>query len=456
MYQTHLLKDKTILFIKILVPILITQLGLFAMNFLDIMMSGRAGSNDIAGVAIGSSLWVPVFTGLSGILLATTPIIAQLIGADNRKAIPFTVVQGIYLSIVIVIIILISGAATIKPLLNMMNLEEPVREIAFYYLKALAYGMIPLFVYTVLRCFMDALGETRVTMIVTLLSLPINALFNYLLIFGKFGFPRLGGVGAGYATAITYWCILAITVWIAHKRQPFSQFHVFKTFYKISFTKWKELLFIGVPIGLAIFFETSIFSAVTLLMSQYDTITIAAHQIALNFASFLYMIPLSISMALTICVGFEVGGKRTNDAKQYSYLGIGTAIGMAIVTGIILLLFPSTIAAIYSTDSQVISLAKHFLFYAIFFQLSDAIGAPIQGALRGYKDVNVTLVLSLISFWVIGLPSGYLLAQFTSLGAFGYWIGLSLGLTVGALLLFIRLRFIQLRFKRELQKAATN
>ncbi|WP_246941636.1 MATE family efflux transporter [Bacillus pinisoli] len=453
MYQTNSLRDKSLLFSKIVYPILITQLGLFAMNFLDVMMSGRAGSSDVAGVAIGSSLWVPIYTGLSGILLAITPIVAQLIGGKKGKEVPNTIVQGLYLSIIIPFIIFLVGAIVLKPILHGMKLDPEVSRVAFHYLIGLSIGMIPLFMYSVLRSFMDALGQTKMTMFITLTSLPINAIFNYILIFGKFGFPRLGGVGAGYASAITYWCIFGIAIWMIAKRSPFVEYQIFRTFYKISFAKWKEILLIGVPIGFSIFFETSIFSAVTLLMSNYDTITIAAHQIALNFASFLYMIPLSISMGLTICVGYEIGAKRTGDAKQFSYMGIGLAIGFSILTGIILVLFNDSIAAMYSNDPEVINLAKHFLIYAIFFQLSDAIGAPIQGALRGYKDVNTTLVLSLISFWVIGLPSGYVLATFTNFAAFGYWIGLSSGLTAGAILLFIRLRFIQRKYATKLSKA---
>jgi MATE family multidrug resistance protein len=455
MYQTNGFNEKVMLFLKILVPILFTQLGLFAMNFLDMMMSGHAGSYDLAGVAIGSSLWVPVYTGLSGILLAVTPIIAQLIGANKKEKIPFTVVQGIYLALCISLIVFVIGAFVLRPILGGMDLESEVRDIAYKYLIALSVGLIPLFVYSVLRSFMDALGQTKVTMFVTLLSLPINAVFNYVFIFGRFGFPELGGVGAGIASAITYWCILGITCFIIKKNTPFSQFKVFNTLYRVSLSKWKEILIIGIPIGFAIFFETSIFAAVTLLMSEYDTVTIAAHQIALNFASFLYMIPLGISMGLTICVGFEDGAKRKDDAKQYSYLGIGLAVGFAIITGIILLLFNDVIATIYSTDQAVLVLAQQFLIYAIFFQLSDAIGAPIQGALRGYKDVNVTLILSLISFWIIGLPSGYILAKYTSFGAFGYWIGLSAGLTVGAILLFTRLYYIQRQFKTGIIKSVS-
>ncbi|MBD8068023.1 MATE family efflux transporter [Bacillus sp. PS06] len=452
MEQTFSLKHKGSLFLKILVPILITQLGLFAMNFFDVTMSGRASAKDLAGVAIGSSLWVPVFTGLSGILLAITPIVAHLIGAKKTKDVPHSVVQGIYLSIVIAIIVVIVGAIVLNPILEFMKLDPEVHHIAKHYLIGLSFGIIPLFVYNVLRAFMDALAQTRVTMIITLIALPINALFNYLLIFGKLGFPKLGGIGAGYATAITYWCITAISIFIIYKITPFSKYRIFSTFQRLSITKWKEILKIGVPIGFSIFFETSIFAAVTLFMSTFNTITIASHQAALNFASFLYMIPLAVSMALTIVVGYEVGSKRYQDAKVYSYLGIAVAVIVSVISSAFIFFFREQVAALYTTDVDVLKLTQHFLIYAIFFQLSDAIQAPIQGALRGYKDVNVTLIMSFISYWIIGLPLGYILATYSTLGAFGYWIGLIAGLAAGALCLSIRLFILQ---KKHAQSNAT-
>jgi multidrug resistance protein, MATE family len=309
-----------------------------------------------------------------------------------------------------------------------------------------------LFVYTVLRAFMDALAQTRITMIITLIALPINALFNYLLIFGKFGFPKLGGVGAGYATAITYWCITAFAIIIIHKLTPFNKYRIFSTLHRFSPSKWKEILKIGVPIGFSIFFETSIFAAVTLLMSTFNTVTIASHQAALNFASFLYMIPLSVSMALTIVVGFEIGSKRYHDAKVYSILGIVVAVIISVISSGFIFLYKEQVASLYTTDWDVLMLTQHFLIYAIFFQLSDAIQAPIQGALRGYKDVNATLYMSFISYWVIGLPLGYVLATFSTLGAFGYWIGLIAGLAAGAICLSIRLFILQKRYDNDLSK----
>ena len=449
MKQAHTYRERLSIFSKILVPILITQLALFSMSLFDIMMTGNVSASDLAGVAIGSGLWVPIYTGLSGILLSVTPIVAQLVGAKKHSEVQNSVVQGIYVSIAMGIVVLIAGAVVLNPILNGMNIEQEVRHVAKYYLVALSFGIFPLFTYTVFRSFIDALGHTRITMIITLLSLPINIVLNYLLIFGKFGLPAFGGIGAGIASAITYWIITILSILIILKYEPFVPYKIFNKWYPFIWSKWKEILLIGIPIGLSIFFETSIFSAVTLLMSTFDTVTIASHQVALNFASLLYMVPLSISMALTILVGYEVGAKRLSDAKQYTAIGVVSAVILSSVCAIFLYLYKEEVASLYTNDPEVLALTTVFLIYAIFFQLSDAIAAPIQGALRGYKDVNVTFLLALISYWFIGLPVGYLLANYTSYGAFGYWIGLISGLAAGAIGLSLRLRFLQKRYERK-------
>lgn len=455
MYQTSSIQDKLKLFLTLLIPILITQVGLYSMNVFDTIMSGRAGAEDLAGVAIGSSLWVPIFTGINGILLAITPIIAHLSGAKATKDIPNKIQQGMYLSIILAIIICIVGFLAINPILQLMDLEDKVRHIAKFYLISLGTGIVPLFIFNTLRSFIDALGQTRVSMIIILLSLPLNVLFNYIFIFGKFGIPAFGGIGSGIATAITYWLECIIICFVIQKTNPFLKFKVFSNWTKPSIIDWWEQLKIGIPIGLATFFETSIFSAVTLFMSVYSTYTIAAHQAAMNFASLLYMIPLSVSMALTIAIGFEVGAKRLNDARTYSYMGIGSGIFIAIFAGLILFLSNDFVSALYNSNPAVIQLTKQFIYYAIFFQFADAFGAPIQGALRGYKDVNVTLILSLVSYWGIGLPSGWLLANYTSLEPFGYWVGLIIGLASGAIALLFRLFYVQKKMAEQKDTANT-
>ncbi|MFK4997817.1 MATE family efflux transporter [Bacillus sp. N9] len=446
MRQTYHLRERLQQLWVILIPLLITQLALFMMTFFDIMMTGRFSSDHLAGVAVGSSLWVPISMGLSGILLAITPIVGHLIGARKNQDVPFSVIQGVFVAITMAIVIIIIGTIVLKPILHSMNLEADVTYVAKYYLISIAFGIIPLFVYNVLRAFIDALGKTRVTMAITLMSLPINFLLNYIFIFGKLGMPALGGVGAGIASAITYSLITLIAIWIIHNKEPFNEFGIFKTKVRIDLLKWKEIFALGLPIGLSIFIETSIFSAVTLFMSKFGTNVIAAHQAALNFSSLLYMVPLSISMALTILISYEVGAGRYKDARSFSMIGIMNGVSLSVVMGVLLFIFRLEVAQIYSEDLQVVKLTSQFLLFAVFFQLSDAIQAPIQGALRGYKDVNATFIMALISFWVIGLPFGFVLANYTEFGPYGYWLGLIIGLAVGAITLSLRLRYVQNKY----------
>ncbi|WP_368654489.1 MATE family efflux transporter [Ornithinibacillus sp. 4-3] len=446
MYQTFSLKEKLKLFSIILFPILITQISLNLMTFFNTVMSGQSGAVDLAGVAIGASIWSPIFTSVTGILLALTPIIAQLIGANKYDDIPKQVQQGIYVSIFISIIVIIAILLLVNPILNLLSLEPEVLYIAKYYLLAICIGIMPLFIFTTLRNFMNALGKTNVSMFIILISLPINVLLNYLLIFGKFGFPALGGIGSGIATSLTYWLVCIITIVIIYKSEIFRPYHIFKSWSKPLFSYWWEQLKVGVPIGISIFFESSIFAAVTLFISVYSTYTIAAHQAAMNFVSLLYMIPLSVGMALTIAVGYEVGARRFSHARTFGYIGISSGFIIAIFVGLILFIFDDEIARMYSSNPQVIDLTKQFIIYAIIFQIADAFGPPIQGSLRGYKDVNITLYIALISYWIIGLPSGWLLAKYTALEPFGYWVGLIIGLTIGSIALLIRLLYVQRQY----------
>jgi multidrug resistance protein, MATE family len=445
MNQTYTLKEKTKLIFVMLIPILITQLGMFSMVFFNTIMSGKYSSSDLAAVAIGSSIWNPIFTGISGILLAVSPIAAQRFGEKKSSKVASVVRHGLYLSFIIVIVVIVLGVFFLNPLLDLMNLPRDVQETAFDYLVGLSFGILPLFIFNVLRSFIYALGKTRVVMYILLLSLPINFLLNYVLIFGYWGFPELGGAGAGYATSITYWVITGMTIYIVIKVEPFSSFSVFKNLRYFSWEECKEILKIGVPMGLSTFFETSMFAVVTILLSKFNVTTIAAYQSALNIVSFLYMIPISISMAQTVLVGYEVGARRYKDAKAYSWLGIYLAILIALITGVLVVLFRYEVAGFYSNETAVINLTAHFLIFALFFQISDAIQATAQAALRGYKDVNIAFIMTLIAYWLICLPLGYGLANFTSLGATGYWLGLTAGLLAAGIALSWRLIHIQKR-----------
>ena len=445
MYQTYSTKEKIKQIFVMLIPILITQLGMFSMVFFNTIMSGKYNSSDLAGVAIGSSIWSPVFTGLSGILLAVSPIAAQRFGEKKGREVSSILTHGIYLALIIAVLVIILGIFLLNPILTAMNLPESVHETAFRYLAGLGFGIMPLFIFNVLRSFIYALGKTRVVMYILLLSLPINFFLNYVLIFGHWGFPELGGAGAGYATSITYYVIAGLTAWVIIKQKPFSEFVGLTYFKEFSGEKVKEILKIGVPMGLSIFFETSMFAVVTILISKFNITTIAAYQSALNIVSFLYMIPMSISMAQTVLVGFEVGAGRYEDAKAYSWMGIYLGAIIAVGAGLLVVLFRYKVAGFYSNEPAVIDLTGQFLIYALFFMISDAIQATALAALRGYRDVNISFIITLIAYWLICLPVGYLLAHNTGLGASGYWVGLTIGLLAAGISLSLRLIFIQKR-----------
>ncbi|WP_397348272.1 MATE family efflux transporter [Paenibacillus sp. 32O-W] len=445
MQPTNTLRGKVKQIFVMLIPILITQLGMFSMVFFNTIMSGKYNSSDLAGVAIGSSIWNPVFTGLSGILLAVSPIAAQRFGEKKDSEVASIVANGIYLALLIAATVILLGYFLLEPLLELMNLSDDVRETAHDYLVGLSFGIVPLFIFNVLRSFIYALGKTRVVMVIMILSLPLNFLLNYMLIYGRMGLPELGGAGAGYATSITYWAIAGMTAWIVKKQVPFSAYPVLSSFKAFSIRRSKEILQIGVPMGLSAFFETSMFAMVTILISRFSVTTIAAYQSALNIVSFLYMIPVSISLALTVLVGYEAGAKRYNDARTYSWLGIVLSVMMALVTGLLVVFFRYTVAGFYSNEEAVIYLTAHFLIYALFFQISDAIQVTAQAALRGYKDVNTAFMITLVAYWLVCLPLGYFLAYYTGLGATGFWIGLTFGLLAAGVCLSIRLIYIQKR-----------
>lgn len=436
-------KQKIFRMFHIVLPILITQVAMYLISFFDILMSGRYSSADLAGVAVGTSIWMPIYIGLAGILASITPIVAHLNGAKNEAEIKRVVQQGIYVALLLSFIVFIILMFSVEKILHLMPLEARVSEIAEKFIHGMMFGLIPLFILSVLRSYMDALGKTRITMLITLFLAPITVFFNYLLIFGNWGFPELGGAGSGYASSIAMWVVCIIAIVVIYSLQPFKNYQIFNNWSKVDFRRWKEIMKMGVPIGLSIFAEVSIFSVVTLMMGNYTTSVISAHQIAINFTSLLYMVPLSISFGATVLIGNELGANRTKDAATYSKLAVSAAVLFSGISAMIIYFLRENIANVYTSDVEVIALAVHFFGFAVLFQLSDAVQASVQGSLRGYKDVNVTFIMAILSYWVIGLPLGYIVANYTSFGPFGYWIGLIAGLTVGAITLSIRLITIQ-------------
>lgn len=441
MYQTQTSREKFVLFIKIFVPILIYQLANYSASFIDTMMTGQYNTLDLAGVSMATSLWNPFFSLLIGIVSAMVPIIGQYLGRGDQLKIREEFHQFVYLALVLTILLLGVVFFIAIPVLSSFRLELAVFQVGKQYLHYISIGILPLLLFSVCRSFLDALGLTRLSMYFMLLLVPFNTLFNYMLIYGKWGIPALGGAGAGLGTALAYWTVLAIMVLVMSKYEVISTYHIWKwTPFNLSLLK--EGLRVGLPIGLQFFSEVSIFSVVGLYMAKFSSQVIASHQAAMNFATLLYAFPSSISSALAIVISYEVGANRRTDVRVYSRLGRLVALGFAGVTFTFLYFFRFQIAALYGHDTTFINLTSHFLGFALLFQLADAFAAPIQGILRGHKDTTIPFILTLLTYWSMTFPVAFLLENYFRIGPEAYWIGMIVGIFVCGIALNSRMKKI--------------
>ncbi|UXY54930.1 MATE family efflux transporter [Pseudomonas tohonis] len=422
-------------------PIMIAQLSHSAMGFVDAVMAGRVSPRDLAAVALGNSIWVPVFLLMTGTLLATTAKVAQRHGAGQDAEIGPLVRQALWLAVVVGI----AGAGLLlfaEPVLQLMGVEEDLVIPSMGYLHGIAFGLPAVALYQVLRCYSDGLGRTRPSMVLGICGLLLNIPLNYVLIYGHLGFPAMGGVGCGWASGTVMWLMFfGMLAWvnIAKVYKPSGLF----THFEIP--RWaviRRLLSVGLPIGIAIFAESSIFAVIALLIGGLGANVVAGHQIALNFSSLVFMIPYSLAMAVTVRVGHSLGRGTPRDARFSAGMGMAVALTYACLSASLMLLLREQIAAIYTPDAQVIAVAASLIVFAALFQFSDAIQVTAAGALRGYQDTRVTMVLTLFSYWGIGLPVGYLLGLTDWLGEptgpRGLWQGLIVGLTVAAVMLSFR------------------
>ena len=448
MQEVHGYPARARQFFIVLLPILITQISLMAPGFFNTVMAGHISKEDLAGIAVGASIFFPIFGAFMGLISGLTPVIAQHYGARQMRAIRSVVQQSFYWATLLAVLLLVIGVLTVPYLVRALALEPVVEGITMEYLSYIAVGLIPVAPAIVLRNFIDAHGRTRLTMYITMTTIPINIVLNYIFMYGAFGMPALGGPGAGLGAALSYCVFLMLNSIVVLRMKEFARYRVFARLPKPILGDWWALLAICVPIGLTVFCEQSIFGAVGLLMAAYGTTVLAAHQAAMNFTTIVYMLPLSVSMAITILVGFEVGGGRENGARAYIRLSRVLTLLFVGVVAITLAAIRDSVAALYTTNSEVQELLRVFLLYALVMQFCDCVNAPLQGALRGYKDVTVTFWLAVLSFWGIGLPSGYVLADRTELGPYGYWVGLNGGILVGAVMLMIRLRVIEQRMRK--------
>ena len=405
MYPTHQFKDKFVLFLKIFFPILIYQFANYSASFVDTTMTGQYNTMDLAGVSTATSLWNPFFTFLTGIVSAMVPIIGHHLGRGKKEEVASDFYQFIYLAFGLSLVLLGMVVFLAPPVLTNIGLEAQVAAVAVSYLWYLSIGIIPLLLFSVIRSLLDSLGLTKLSMYLMLLLLPLNSSFNYLLIYGAFGFPELGGAGAGLGTSLAYWVLLGISLLVLFKQKRLKALHLEKRI-PLNIDKIKEGVRLGLPIGGTVFAEVAIFSVVGLIMAKFSSLIIASHQSAMNFSSLMYAFPMSISSAMAIVVSYEVGAKRFEDAKTYARLGRITALIFAGLTLSFLYIFRDRVASLYGNDPHFIETTAVFLTYSLFFQLADTFAAPLQGILRGYKDTIVPFYLGLIGYWGVAIPLG--------------------------------------------------
>ena len=443
MYQTYSILQKLWLFIKLFTPMCITQFSLVGGTFIAIFLTGQYSTIDLAGVATGYNLWLLFYIFAQGTLMGITPIIAQLLGAKKTDSIPTIVYQGFYIATILALIILLIGVFGLVPLLNFLNLEPAATAVCINYLKAFALGLFPLLWVNTLRNTVDSHGLTHYSMAIVVTSFVVNVFLNYSLIFGHFGLPEIGGVGAGYGIAGACWTnfILFSAMVLFHPK--LKGYRIYKDWVSPKWQYIREQLQIGLPIGSSIFFEASIFSIAGLLMVHFGSAVVAAHQSVIAFTNVFYCLPLSIAMASTIAVGYEVGAERHKEAIQYSYISRILAIVIAILICAFTFTHMESISALFTNDEEVYNLIYKFLGYGVFFSAFDAIGTPLQGILRGYKDVKIVFYISLISYWGVCFPIAYILANNPNYGPFGVWIGLLASVIVAGILFTIRTWYIQ-------------
>mgnify|MGYP000688550523 FL=1 len=428
--------------LSVMIPILVAQVSTAGVTFINTTMAGHAGADDLAGVSVGAGLFYPLLASIIGLLMAGTPLMAQLIGRKERESLPFIVRSGMVIGLSVWALFTAAYFFFIDDLLASLALEAAVEHIARYYLMTMIGVVFFLALMIPLRCLTDTAGSTSISMKLFLMAPVINGIFNYLFIYGHGGMPVLGGIGAGLATMMTYGFLLGLFLLVVMKSKDLGGRQIFSSL-ALRSKDLQEYLVVGVPSGLSIFMEMSLFSLIIVFLSRYGTDALAAYQIADNFASLVYMLPVSCSMALTILIATAVGAGDMTLARRYKKAGFVVAMGGAMMTASFTVLFRNSIGSVYTDDAAVALIAGQFLIYSAGWQLFDAISTPIQGILRGLKDTRISFILMVLAYWGGCFPMSLFLDSHTALGADSFWLGLDFGVGCSAFLMILRLLYVE-------------
>lgn len=425
-------------------PLLGNNLSLSGMAFADTVMAGQVGAADLAGLAVGVSYhYLFMFIGY-GTLMAVSPSVAHAYGADDAARVTRYCRQSWWLALALAIAVF-AGLMQVDWMLPSIGITPDVLPIAIGYVHAIAWGMPGLFAFFALRYTSEGLGRTKPIMYIGLLALAANVLGNWIFIYGRFGMPRLGAVGCGVATAISYWLMFAALFLYMRVQRAYRPFNLFARIDRPDAAVLRELVRIGMPIAGSVLAEGGLFVAAALMMGAMGATIAGGHQIAMNYASLMFMVPLAMSSATTIHVGHTLGRGDARGGRVAGLLGITLCAAVMLISAGAIALFSGAIAALYTSDPPVRDLAATLLLMAAVFQLSDGVQVGAAGALRGFKDTAVPMALCVFSYWVVGFTLAYVLGVFHGRGPLGVWIGLIAGLTVSAVLLVSRYLYVSRR-----------
>lgn len=423
------------------------------MSVTDVAMAGHASAQDLAGVSLGVSIWNMVIITLMGLLMSVSPVVAQQVGAGALGAVPQVVRQGLWkaLGLGLLAFVLANMAAQV---FDYMDLEPDVRAVAKDFVQVTSFGLPAFTCYRVLYGYSTSINQTKPMMVIALAALLLNAFANWLLVFGNWGMPRLGGVGCAWSTLLCVWFQLGALLWWMRAAPAYRRTWPFGQWEGPQWPQLRSLLALGIPIGITYFAETSAFSLIALLVAKFGSAQLGAHAIALNFTSLTFMLPLSLGLALLTRVGQSLGAGEPVVARFRAWVGVGLTLGFAVLSALGMALWREPIAAAYTNDPQVATLAARLLVYAALFQLSDCSQVVTSCAIRAYKVTRAPMVLHLTAFWGVSLPLGCLLglapqwlplAPTQPMAAEGFWIALIVGLSVAAIGLVLMLRAVARR-----------